>query len=226
MRHFDVTYQNMTILLEKLDPLISAKDHIVWDFNGTILNDTDHTVNVVNTLLTEHNLPNITTDQYRQVFKFPVIDYYVDLGFDFNKESFQSLCDKYIERFMSGFRDGSQLVPGITGTLQGIQALGKKQSILSAAEQTGLHEVVKHLGIQDYFDFIFGIETHYADSKIHRGHDLLKSSNVDAKKTVIIGDTIHDLEVGRAIGIDVILVAYGHQSAERLKKHHNVVLEL
>ena len=97
---------------------------------------------------------------------------------------------------------------------------------MSAAEQKGLHEVVGHLGIQDYFEFIYGIETHYADSKIHRGLDLLKISGVPPSKTIIIGDTIHDLEVGKAMGIDIVLVAYGHQSAERLKQQHDKVIEI
>jgi len=59
---------------------------------------------------------------------------------------------------------------------------------------------------------------------IQRGHDLLRESGVPATRTLLIGDTDHDLEVGHALGISVLLVTHGHQSAERLKRlHHDVI---
>ena len=62
--------------------------HIVWDWNGTLLNDNWLAIKAINILLKRYNLPLITLEQYLAVFTFPVIDYYKELGFDFNKTSF------------------------------------------------------------------------------------------------------------------------------------------
>lgn len=216
----------MTKLYQALAPHLDNKAHIIWDFNGTLLNDIDHTVSVVNTLLREHSLKTITSDDYRKIFSFPVIDYYIKLGFDFNKESFESLCDKFIGRFMSGFKESCILMPEIEKTLVLMKTKMQKQSILSAAEQQGLLEIVNHHQIDKHFDHIYGIDTHYADSKIARGFELLKAAGHKNEHTIIIGDTIHDLEVGQALGIDVVLVGRGHQCATRLRQHHEKVLEI
>ena len=78
--------------------------------------------------------------------------------------------------------------------------------------------------LEPYFDFVYGIEDKLAASKLHRGHDLIRASGVAPGKTILIGDTDHDLEVAQALGISVVLVTHGHQSTERLRRiHQNVV---
>ena len=87
-----------------------------------------------------------------------------------------------------------------------------------------MHDMMSQFGLSQYFDFVFGIGDRLAVSKVQRGHDLMRESGVPAARTLLIGDTDHDLEVGRALGISVLLVTHGHQSAERLKRlHHDVI---
>jgi phosphoglycolate phosphatase len=71
---------------------------------------------------------------------------------------------------------------------------------------------------------VFGIGDRLAGSKVQRGHDLVRESGVPSTRTLLSGDTDHDLEVGQALGISVLLVIHGHQNAERLKRlHHDVI---
>jgi len=51
---------------------IQHKKHVVWDWNGTILDDVQHAVNTMNVLLDGHDLPLIDIVTYRQIFEFPV----------------------------------------------------------------------------------------------------------------------------------------------------------
>ena len=78
----------------------------------------------------------------------------------------------------------------------------------------------------NFFKFVFGIDNKFAASKIERGHELIRLSKISKKETVIIGDTLHDLEVARALGIDTILISHGHQCPTRLKPHHEMVIEI
>ena len=63
--------------------------HIIWDWNGTLLNDTWLCVEGINKSLEKRSLQTITEEIYRKVFSFPVEDYYKRLGFDFKKEPFE-----------------------------------------------------------------------------------------------------------------------------------------
>lgn len=67
--------------------------HIIWDWNGTLFNDVDACIKTMNELLNKRNLDLIRSrEYYREVFGFPVIDYYQKLGFDFNQESFDKVA--------------------------------------------------------------------------------------------------------------------------------------
>ena len=198
-------------------------EHVIWDWNGTLLSDVDHAVQIANELLTDHKLPLITREHYRQVFDFPVQKYYETLGFDFEKASFASLCERFVSKFMAGVHK----LPLVTVTEQVLHALhekGVKQSVLSATDQGNLDKMMKDFKLEHIFDHVYGIDNLLAASKVDRGHQLLKISGVAADKTVIIGDTLHDLEVGQALGIGVILVGHGAQCHNRLKKHYHRVI--
>ena len=59
-------------------------NHIIWDWNGTLLNDRWLCVEAINQALNKRNLPMLTEGKYKDVFSFPVEDYYKKVGFDFS----------------------------------------------------------------------------------------------------------------------------------------------
>ncbi len=202
---------------------LESYDHIVWDWNGTLLSDINHAVQTVNQLLGKRNLPLLTENSYKEKFHFPIRSYYNVLGFDLEKESFESLCEEFVDLFMRGVFD-CPLVEGTKDLLTKIKQHGKKQSILSASDQQSLDRMIRHFQLGEHLDHVYGIADKFAASKVYRGRELMQTSGVGSHKTILVGDTDHDLEVGVELGIDVLLVAHGHQEARRLRAiHHNVV---
>jgi phosphoglycolate phosphatase len=198
-------------------------DHVIWDWNGTLLNDVPHAVDTINFLLEPRGLPLMSIERYREIFGFPIRGYYETLGFDLQAEAFADLCDQFMDRFLANVGE-CPLTLGSRELLGQIKASGKKQSVLSATEQLTLNAMMSQFGLSHYFDFVFGIGDKLAGSKVQRGHDLMRESGVPPTRTLLIGDTDHDLEVGQALGISVLLVTHGHQSAERLRRiHHDVI---
>lgn len=195
--------------------MIEKYKHVIWDWNGTLMNDVDLCVELINQLLVPRGLKTLTREDYRNIFTVPVRDYYIKVGFDFSKESFEYLgmlwIDGYEERkFECGLYDG------ITNILERINKLGIGQSILSAYAQPTLDLMVEHYDIKKYFTHVVGLDNIYAAGKIHLGIDLMKRLGNGKGETLIIGDMIHDFEVAQEIGADCILLASGHQSYERL----------
>lgn len=210
---------------EKLHLAIKNKEHIIWDWNGTLLDDVSYAVSIMNTFLEEHSLPLIDKEHYRKIFDFPVLKYYQKLGFNFEKESFESLCHRFVDRFMNGIHS-LPLIPEMKSLLQLLHSENYTQSILSATDQSNLDSMISHFSLNSTFKFVFGIDNKLADSKIDRGHELIKKSGICESKTVIIGDTLHDLDVARALNIDVVLISHGHQCPSRLRSHHEMVIEV
>lgn len=199
-------------------------EHVIWDWNGTLLSDVDYAVQTVNISLAKRQLPLIDREKYQNTFCFPIKTYYKKLGLPSEDSEFEKLCHEFVDNFMRGIFD-CPLVPGAMEILSQIKNSGKMQSILSATDQENLNRMMTAFNITPYLDHIFGIENKFAEGKIHRGHQLMAVANSAPHKTVLIGDTDHDLDVGKAMGIEVILVAHGHQSKLRLDKIHDRVFE-
>jgi len=211
-------------LIDDIHQAISGRRHVIWDWNGTLLNDVDHAVRVMNSILSEHHLDLIDKKRYRQIFDFPVIRYYEQLGFNFHKESFESLCHKFVDRFMDGVQN-LPLIPEVKTVLTQLHAENTVQSVLSATDQVNLDAMIQHFELGSIFKYVYGIDNKFAGSKIERGHQLIEVCQIDKEETVIIGDTLHDLEVAEALGIHAVLISHGHQCHTRLKAKHNQVIE-
>lgn len=189
--------------------------HVIWDFNGTILDDIDLGIESVNVMLKKRSLPVIPNrDYYRRIMRFPIIDYYRELGFDFDKEDYYTiLAPEWVALYMDG-EASCGMMDGVLDTLQAIKAFGIPQIILSASNREQLVYQVKRLGIQDYFDEILGLDNIFAKSKTILAQDFL--SRHPGAKPLCVGDTDHDAQLMQVLGADGLLYAGGHQDKERL----------
>jgi len=190
--------------------------HIIWDFNGTILNDLHPCFLTVNTMLSRRSLPPIESiEKYREVFGFPIQQYYEQIGFDFQKESYAELAIEWAELYVENSKN-SPLCEGVREALDFFNAKGIPQVILSATETNMLMSQLQPFNIKRYFHEIMALSNLHAVSKIQLAFDWARE--VKPEKALVIGDTIHDFETAQAIGADCILIANGHQSRERLEQ--------
>ena len=196
---------------------------IIWDWNGTLLDDLDFCISTINVLLKKRELKLIDRETYKEVFSFPVKDYYEAIGFDFNKEDFALPAREFIDLYDNGVVN-CNLHSASHDILTYFKNKGIRQFVLSAMKQNMLEKTLLQKGILHFFEGIAGLNDHYAVSKIERGEELITRYKIDKSKAVIIGDTIHDFEVAEKIGIRCILISDGHQSEERLRSTGCTVL--
>ena len=197
-------------------------DTIIFDFNGTIIDDVDLCLNILNKMLTERNYQAVSKDKYLDIFDFPVKDYYVKAGFDFNKHPFSELAVEFINLYQPASLN-CELYSSVIPFLENHK--DKNLIILSASHKDKLNEQIDHFGIRKYFTAILGTDTIEGKGKLDVATEYLKNNNLNPQKTLLIGDTIHDLEVATALGVNCALVAKGHQSKERLLKHTKNVFD-
>ena len=198
--------------------------HIIWDWNGTLIDDAWLCVEIMNNILQKRSLDLITLDDYRKHFTFPVRDYYVKLGFDFSVEPFEVCGMEFIHDFKKRKFDAS-LYAEVESVLNKLSKAGISHSILSAQNQAILNETVEHYHLQSRFEGVNGLDDHYANSKINIGKSWIEALNFNSEEVVMVGDTVHDFEVANAMGTDCILIANGHNSRERLEDTGTLVLD-
>ncbi len=188
---------------------------IIWDWNGTLLNDVEQSIITMNTMLDKRNMKYINKEIYRNIFTFPVYKYYEKLGFNFEKESFTILSKEYINIYKKEVKY-AKLFKNVINVLNHFKNKEYKQIILSAMEQNMLDEQLHKYEINEYFDDIIGLKDIYANSKADTCLDYLKQNN-QYSNVYLIGDTYHDYEVATKANIKCMLINNGHQDLLGLK---------
>ena len=191
-------------------------DLVLWDWNGTLLDDVALCVDALNRLLARHGYSQrYALDSYRKIFGFPVEEYYLRAGFDFTRNSFDELAQSYMLDYVPASA-ACPLMPGAEQTLSRLQAAGKRQVILSASPIGTLRQQAGQRGLLPYFDRLLGLGDIYAKSKVELGLRYLQESGFDPARAVMIGDSTHDFEVAQALGVGCVLQSAGHQPPEVL----------
>lgn len=188
---------------------------IIWDFNGTILDDLILCLNIINQMLVKRNLPMLSRESYQAEFDFPVIDYYRKVGFDFAVEPYTELAQEYMNEYQPASFD-CPLRSGVLDVLAAIRNRGYRQVMLSATKRDFLLQQTDYFGLSGYFDPIIGLSDILGRSKIEMAKSWFGSQGLQTDQAVLIGDTTHDYEVAQAIGCRCLLLEGGHNSRQRL----------
>ena len=191
--------------------------HVFFDFNGTIIDDLVLCYDLLNEFLEEQGKEKITLERYKDIFRFPIKEYYRLAGIDFEKESYESLSIKFIKKYQpASLKCG--LYKEVVPTLKKLNELGIKCYIISASEKNNLIEQCQSYDIVKYFVDILGIENIHAKSKVDIAVNYINEKKLNKEEVLFIGDTLHDVEVAKAMGVKYALVSCGHQSLKVLKE--------
>ncbi len=199
-----------------MEPGALRHRHILWDWNGTLLDDAWLCVDVVNGILGPLGLPAVTLESYREHFDFPVVRYYERIGLPTDPEQFDAISHRFIAGYHERFGECS-LRAGAEDVLRTLHGRGTAMSVLSASRQDLLELAVGRFGIAQYFASLNGIDTIHATGKLERGRDLVDALGTVPAECVLVGDTVHDFEVAQALGLDCVLLADGHHGRARLE---------
>ncbi len=191
--------------------------HVVWDWNGTLLDDAALCVSIMNKMLARRGLPPISLPFYQAIIEFPVVHYYEKLGFDFTAIPFEEVSDEFVALYQAGWRSCA-LQEGALGTIRSLNGSGISQSVLSASLSGHLTEQLNHFGLTGLLHSVSGADDHHGRGKLHLARDHAAATGADPSAILFIGDTAHDAEVAREAGCDCLLVSFGHYGLERLRQ--------
>ena len=190
-------------------------DCVIWDFNGTLLDDVDTSIATVNDSLKKYGLPLTDKAEYRRNITMPIVDYYAK-HFDLEKIPMSELAQGYLD----GFELYHSLLKAGKGALKALEELsrrGVRQCVVSSYEQRRLEALLSEFGMYDFIDGISGAEDTQCVSKVERGKRWIEKQGIDPKNAIVVGDLTHDFEMAEAMGAKCLLFAGGHQDRARLE---------
>ena len=191
--------------------------YILWDWNGTLLNDTWICCHALNMMLEKRRLSKIELGYFRDNFSFPSRNFYDMLGMQIADDEWNEIAAEYHRNYA---RFAALLAEDAITALNAAKNAGFSQSVISAHRQDLLEKECAAFGVAPYMEFIYGSDKLYGGTKLERGKMLLQEIRrhhgmID--DIVMIGDSLHDLEVARTIEVECILYSGGSHSRDRLE---------
>lgn len=189
--------------------------HIFWDFNGTILDDRDLCLKLLNKLLKTEKKPPISYEKYLDIFGFPIKDYYKKAGIEFKYQTFKEMSEWFISVYQPLSLKLS-LYDGVIDSLKTIKEMNLNNICLSASNKNNLLEQLKHYKIDGYFKDILGTDNVLALGKLEVAEKYIEEKGIKKENSLLIGDTDADYELAKSLGFKCVLFTKGHQSKNRL----------
>lgn len=190
---------------------------MVWDWNGTLLDDLPIVVEAVNHTISQFGVGPIDADAYRDHYTRPVRHFYDRL---FGR----IVADDEWLRLNTGFHDAYfelahqvELAPGAREAMSLVESSGWTQSLLSMSPQDWLDGIVERLGIHDRFEIVDGLSGPTGGLKAAHLEVHLDVLDIEGSSVVVVGDTPDDVAAARHVGARAILFHGG--------SHHMEVLE-
>ncbi|MDF1594942.1 MAG: HAD hydrolase-like protein [Acidimicrobiia bacterium] len=197
--------------------------HVVWDWNGTLLNDLEQVVQSVNVALASFNAGPITADDYRAGYTRPVVLFYEHLlSRPVSDEEWEQLDIVFHHAYREALAE-AQLTPDALAAMEAVDDAGWTQSLLSMFPHDELLEALAGRGIGDRLVAIDGLRAGRGDRKYgslvrhleHVAHKI--GTPLDPTTVVMIGDALDDADAAEGLGIKCVLYASGSHPRAKLE---------
>lgn len=189
-------------------------EYIIWDWNGTIMDDVGIALGAVNDMLSQCHRPVISLEEYRKAMDTPIILFYEQF-FDMKETSFDWIVTHFNE-YYAMHQDSLFVQEGVLEKLEDFHQRGCRQIVLSSSSAEIIGRYTKSFGLESYFEAVLGADNLLSESKIERAVRYFQEKRIDRKNTVLVGDTVHDFEVAQELGTDCVLLTCGHQDRDSL----------
>ncbi|WP_306366772.1 HAD family hydrolase [Nocardiopsis sp. CC223A] len=191
--------------------------HIVWDWNGTLLDDNHANLSAVNAVCAAYGVDPVELDHWRGVFRRPLVPLYEELlGRPLAEGEWERLEKLYDEDYLRHL-PACELAQGVPDVLLDWAGAGRTQSLLSMASHDHVVPLVAERGLAPHFTRVDGrrYDTEIDSKAEHLVHHL-SGQDIDPSRVVLIGDIDDDARAARAAGAHAILVSTGLMAPERL----------
>jgi phosphoglycolate phosphatase-like HAD superfamily hydrolase len=192
-----------------------ARTHLVWDWNGTLLDDLHLVVTSTNEAFSSVGGRRVDPDEHRRQFRRPVAEFYAEmLGRAVDAEEFGRLDRIFHDAYRAGLTSTTLAADAMTA----IKSWEGTQSLLSMWFHHELVPAIDTYGLTGVFARVDGLRTEVGGD-LKAGHLArhLAELGVSGDQTVLIGDSLDDGEAAESVGAASVLYTGGFTDPARLR---------
>ena len=195
---------------------------ILWDFNGTVMDDMGASTGAVNAMLKKRGLPLIDEEWYTLHLIMPLEAFYASVGFDMQKERIEQVSEEFQ---MECAKFERPVFPEVLDALKEFAKKGYRQLLFSSLHHDLLVRQAKERGIEGYFEQIVGRQDRSLGGKEAAVAAYLKSHGLKPEEVLVVGDLTTDADMAKVVGCPCALICKGHQHRTVLEQKEAFVLD-
>ncbi len=194
---------------------MSRFDCVIWDWNGTLINDAHIACAAVNDILCDLGRKNIDMDDYYHLMR-DGMDHYYDYLFYPEKAPFDRLVVWFSKYYDERIKNAS-LHEGTVNVLKTLRDMGIVQAVVSSSHKEKVRRDTCAFGIDSYFDEVLGADDLMIGSKTERARLYLERKGISPERTLFVGDMTHDRDTAAGVGAEYVVIPKGHQNRALLE---------
>lgn len=192
------------------------KQYLLFDLDGTL---TDPMVGITSSVQYALEKFGIHVRYLKELIPFigPPLAESFQKFYGFSKEDAEKAIQYYREYYAPKGIFENEVYEGIPGMLAHLTEAGFTLLVATSKPTVFARKVLKHFGMEDYFSFVGGSELDGSRTKKAEVISyILKTCGIEAKEAIMIGDRRHDIEGGKACGLESVGVLYGYGTEQEL----------
>ena len=192
------------------------KQYLLFDLDGTL---TDPMVGITSSVQYALEKFGIHVRYMKELIPFigPPLAESFQKFYGFSKEDAEKAIQYYREYYAPKGIFENEVYEGIPEMLAHLTEAGFTLLVATSKPTVFARKVLKHFGMEDYFSFVGGSELDGSRTKKAEVISyILKTCGIEAKEAIMIGDRRHDIEGGKACGLESVGVLYGYGTEQEL----------
>ncbi|WP_322151733.1 HAD family hydrolase [Paratractidigestivibacter sp.] len=187
---------------------LSAKDLVVFDFDGTLADTISGIVSTARTVMHSHGWADKELGDLRRLVGPPFPQAF-SMVYGLSEEEAAEVTAEYRAIYKGLGPAGWPLFDGVAELLQDLKEAGKMIGAASSKRNELLARGLEDNGVLELFDCPMGKLNDYGDSKEQALGRVLGTLGVGPAAAVMVGDRRFDAEAAAGFGADCVGVLYG-----------------
>ncbi|WP_029148774.1 HAD family hydrolase [Methylophilus sp. 5] len=193
-------------------------DLVVWDWDGTIADSTGMITQALIKAADEVGLPALSEARARSIIGLGLRESIQALYGDIPELQAQALATHYQRHYYAG-ENKILLFAGIADTIATLDRKGCKQAVATGKGRRGLNAALQLSGLSNYFNATKTVDECFSKPHPQMLDELMDELVVMPERTLMIGDSQYDMQMGKNAGVITAAVAYGSQTASHLQQY-------
>ncbi|MDR2165168.1 MAG: HAD-IIIA family hydrolase [Zoogloeaceae bacterium] len=195
---------------------MSNFDLIVFDWDGTLMDSATAIVEAIQASCRDLGLPVPSTARARHVIGLGLAEALQHAVPDLPEHAYPRMSERYRHHYLAGDHT-LRLFTGVEAMLADLRARGFAIAVATGKSRAGLARAMAHFDLGAFFH-----ATRTADQCRSKPHpqmleELMEELGSTPERTLMIGDTTHDLQMAKNAGVPGIGVSYGAHPEQELR---------